>query len=258
MRLLEIVRAAKTAPDVLATAMDIAKKIGKVGVVSGVCDGFIGNRMVERYMLRGLELVAQGASPQQVDAAMEEFGMAMGPFSMSDLAGNDISWLDRKRRIQDNPDYRSPGYADELCEKGWFGQKTGQGWYTYKPGDRSRYPNPEADDLIVEWRKRNGITPRDISNEEIIQRCVYALANEGAKILQEGIAQRSSDIDTVYVSGYGFPAHKGGPMFYAESVGLGKVLDQVMTFHAQELDAGWEPAPLLRERAQTGRFDAVS
>ncbi len=258
MRLLEIVRAAKTAPDVLAAAMDIAKKIGKVGVVSGVCDGFIGNRMVERYALRGLELVAEGASPRQIDEAMERFGMAMGPFAMSDLAGNDISWLDRKRRIQDNPDYRSPGFADELCERGWFGQKTGQGWYKYHPGDRSRHPNPEADALIVEWRKRNGIVPRPISDDEIVQRCIYALTNEGAKILQEGIAQRASDIDTVYVSGYGFPAHKGGPMYYAETVGLGKVLDQVSTFHAQKPDSGWEPAPLLRERAQAGRFDAVS
>jgi 3-hydroxyacyl-CoA dehydrogenase len=258
MRLLEIVRAAKTAPDVLATAMEIAKKIGKVGVVSGVCDGFIGNRMVERYALRGLELVAEGASPRQVDEALEKFGMAMGPFAMSDLAGNDISWLDRKRRIQDNPDYRSPGFADELCERGWFGQKTGQGWYKYQPGDRSRYSNPEADDLIVEWRNRNGITSRDISDEEIVQKCIYALTNEGAKILQERIAQRASDIDTVYVSGYGFPVHKGGPMFYAEAVGLGKVLDRISTFHAQEPDAGWEPAPLLRERAQAGRFDAAS
>jgi 3-hydroxyacyl-CoA dehydrogenase len=258
MRLLEIVRADKTAPDVLATAMEIAKKIGKVGVVSGVCDGFIGNRMVERYALRGLELVAEGASPQQVDEAIEKFGMAMGPFAMSDLAGNDISWLDRKRRIAENPDYRSPGFADELCERGWFGQKTGQGWYKYQKGDRSRHPNPEADELIVAWRKRNGITPRNISDDEIVQKCIYALTNEGAKILQEGIAQRSSDIDTVYVSGYGFPAHKGGPMFYAEQVGLGKVLDQVSTFHAQEPDAGWEPASLLRERARTGRFDALS
>lgn len=257
MRLLEIVRAAKTAPDVLATAMDIAKKIGKVGVVSGVCDGFIGNRMVERYALRGLELVAEGASPRQVDEALERFGMAMGPFAMSDLAGNDISWLDRKRRIQDNLDYRSPGFADELCERGWFGQKTGQGWYRYQSGDRSRHSNPEADELIVEWRKRNGIVPRPISDEEIVQRCIYALTNEGAKILQEGIAQRASDIDTVYVSGYGFPAHKGGPMFYAEAVGLGKVLDQISTFHAQEPDAGWEPAPLLRERAHAGCFDAA-
>lgn len=258
MRLLEIVRAAKTAPDVLATAMEIAKKIGKVGVVSGVCDGFIGNRMVERYMLRGLELVAEGASPQQVDEAMEKFGMAMGPFAMSDLAGNDISCLDRKRRIADNPDYRSPSFADELCEKGWFGQKTGRGWYKYLKGDRSRHPNPEADDMIVDWRKRSGITPRTISDDEIVQKCIYALMNEGAKILKEGIAQRSSDIDTVYVAGYGFPMHKGGPMFYAEQVGLGKVLDQVATFHAQEPEAGWEPASLLRERAHTGRFDAVS
>ncbi|WP_457092637.1 3-hydroxyacyl-CoA dehydrogenase NAD-binding domain-containing protein [Microvirga sp. P5_D2] len=258
MRLLEIVRADKTAPDVLATAMEIAKKIGKVGVVSGVCDGFIGNRMVERYALRGLELVAEGASPQQVDEAIEKFGMAMGPFAMSDLAGNDISWLDRKRRIAENPDYRSPGFADELCEMGWFGQKTGQGWYKYQKGDRSRHPNPEAEELIVDWRKRNGITPRTISDDEIVQKCIYALTNEGAKILQEGIAQRSSDIDTVYVSGYGFPAHKGGPMFYAEQVGLGKVLDQISTFHAQEPDAGWEPASLLRERAHTGRFAAVS
>ncbi len=258
MRLLEIVRAAKTGPDVLATAMEIAKKIGKVGVVSGVCDGFIGNRMVERYVLRGLELVAEGASPRQVDEALERFGMAMGPFAMSDLAGNDISWLDRKRRIAEDPNYRSPGFADELCERGWFGQKSGQGWYKYQPGDRARHPNPEADELIVEWRQRNGILPREISDDEIVQRCIYALTNEGAKILHEGVAQKASDIDTVYVSGYGFPAHKGGPMFYAESVGLGKVLDRISSFHAQGPDAGWEPAPLLRERAHAGRFDAAS
>jgi 3-hydroxyacyl-CoA dehydrogenase len=257
MRLLEIVRGARTAPDVLATAMDVAKRIGKVGVVAGVCDGFIGNRMVERYALRGLELVAEGASPDQVDSALERFGMAMGPFAMNDLAGNDISWLDRKRRLVENPSYRSPSFADELCERGWFGQKTGQGWYRYEPGDRSRRPNPEADRLIEDWRARNAIVPRAIADEEIVERCIYALVNEGAKILDEGIAQRSSDIDTVYVSGYGFPAHRGGPMFHAETFGLPRVLERIEAFHRQSPEDGWEPARLIRERAASGRFDAA-
>jgi 3-hydroxyacyl-CoA dehydrogenase len=255
MRLLEVVRGARTAPDVLATAMEVAKKIGKVGVISKVCDGFIGNRMVERYALRGFELVADGASPQQVDEAVERFGMAMGPFAMSDLAGNDISWLDRKRRIAADPDYKSPSFADELCEHGWFGQKTGKGWYSYEPGDRKRRPHPEADALIADWRQRNGIVPRQISDEEIVEKCIYALTNEGAKILAEGVAQRASDIDTVYVAGYGFPAHRGGPMHYAEAIGLAKVRDRIAGFHEQAPDAGWSPAPLLDERAAAGRFD---
>ena len=220
MKLLEVVRGKATAKDVLATVMDIGKKIRKTAVVSGVCDGFIGNRMLKYYKAQANELVEEGATPQQVDRAMEKYGMAMGPFRVGDLAGNDIGWAIRKRLYAEDPKTRKQPIGDRLCEMGRFGQKTGAGWYRYEPGRRDPIPDPVVDEVIAAVRKELGITPRKIADEEIVKRCLSALASEGKKILDEGIAARASDIDVVYLTGYGFPAFRGGPMHYAESVNL--------------------------------------
>ena len=220
MKLLEVVRGKATAKDVLATVMDIGKKIRKTAVVSGVCDGFIGNRMLKYYKAQANELVEEGATPQQVDRAMEKYGMAMGPFRVGDLAGNDIGWAIRKRLYAEDPKTRKQPIGDRLCEMGRFGQKTGAGWYRYEPGRRDPIPDPVVDEVIAAVRNEMGITPREIADEEIVKRCLSALASEGKKILDEGIAARASDIDVVYLTGYGFPAFRGGPMHYAESVNL--------------------------------------
>jgi 3-hydroxyacyl-CoA dehydrogenase len=217
MKLLEVVRGKATAKDALATVMDVAKKIRKTAVVSGVCDGFIGNRMLKYYGRQANELVEEGATPQQVDRAMEKFGMAMGPFRVADLAGNDIGWAIRKRLYAEDPNLRKQPIADRLCEMGRFGQKTGAGWYRYEPGRRDAIPDPAVDEVIAAVRKDLGVAPRKIGDEEIVGRCVYALVKEGTKILEEGIAARASDIDVVYLTGYGFPAFRGGPMNYAEN-----------------------------------------
>jgi 3-hydroxyacyl-CoA dehydrogenase len=255
MRLLEIVRGAKTAKDVLATAMQLAKKIGKVAVVSGVCDGFIGNRMVARYGAAAHDLIMAGALPNQVDKALEEFGMAMGPFRMSDLAGLDIGWAARKRRRAESTDRDLSNVADELCEAGRFGQKTGAGFYRYEAGSRNAIPDPIVTAIIEKYRQQKGITPRKVSNEEIVERCIYALINEGARIVEDGIAQRSSDIDIVYLNGYGFPPWRGGPMFYADQVGLSEVARSLKAIAEQPRadKAFWTPAPLLARLAQDGK-----
>jgi 3-hydroxyacyl-CoA dehydrogenase len=254
MRLLEIVRGAKTAPDVLATCLDLAKKIKKVAVVSGVCDGFIGNRMIARYGAAAAGLINAGALPQQVDGALQKFGLAMGPFRMGDLAGLDIGWATRKRRAAEAGVEMKPIVADKLCEAGRFGQKTGAGWYRYEAGKRDPIPDPLTEQLITEYRAANGITPRPISDEEIVERCIYALVNEGARILQEGIAARASDIDLVYLNGYGFPAQRGGPMLYADTVGLPNVVRALRRFAAEPgADPSWHPAPLLLQLAEAGK-----
>lgn len=255
MKLLEVVRGAKTGKDVLATVMAIAKKIKKTAVVSGVCDGFIGNRMIERYSQQAGFLLDEGATPQQVDKAIEKFGFAMGPFRMGDLAGNDIGWAIRKRRYAEKPDMKYSKTADLLCEKGRFGQKTGAGWYDYVPGKRDAIPNAEVVQMIEEHRKSLGITPRKISDEEIVQRLVFALVNEGAHILEEGIASKSGDIDMVYLTGYGFPIYRGGPMHYASEVGLFNVVQAMNRFAKNPLDdaAFWKPAPLLAKLAAEGK-----
>ena len=255
MRLLEVVRGAATAPDALATVMKLARRLKKVAVVSGVCDGFIGNRMLEHYVRQSLFLVEEGASPQQVDKALTDFGMAMGIFAVGDLAGLDIGYAIRQRRYREKPDVRYPRIADRVVELGRLGQKTGKGWYRYEPGDRTPQVDPEVEALIDGYRKELGITPRAISDEEIVQRCIFALVNEGARILQEGIAQRASDIDVVYLTGYGFPAWRGGPMYFAESAGLRNVVQAMQRFAALPgADAVfWQPAPLLAERAASGR-----
>ena len=246
MKLLEVVRGRETAKDVLATVMGLARTIKKTAVVSGVCDGFIGNRMLEPYLRQALRLIDEGALPAQVDRALEAFGMAMGPFRMSDLAGNDIGWLIRKRRYAEHPDTERSVLADRLCEQGRFGQKTGAGWYRYETGRRDALPDPAVDEMIQAYRREKGITPRRIPDDEIVDRCVFALVNEGAKILDEGIAQRASDIDLVYLAGYGFPPYRGGPMFYADTVGLYNVVRRMKEF-------AWTPAPLLARLADEGK-----
>jgi len=253
MRLLEVVRGRETAKDVLATTMKLGKRLKKVPVVSGVCDGFIGNRMLEKYTQQAYFLIDEGASPQQVDGALQRWGMAMGPFAMYDMAGNDIGWEIRKRRYRERPDFVYSRVADRVCELGRFGQKTGKGFYRYEPGSRKPIPDPDVDLLIDAYRAEIGIKPRKISDEEIVQRCLYALANEGARILEEGIALRASDIDMVYLTGYGFPPYRGGPMFYADGVGLAKVLDAMRGFQKGYQGAQWKPAPLLVRLAEAGK-----
>ena len=254
MRLLEIVRGAQTAPDVLATSLQLAKQIKKVAVVSGVCDGFIGNRMLARYGAAAQGLINAGALPQQIDGALQKFGLAMGPFRMGDLAGLDIGWATRKRKAVEAGVEMKPIVADKLCEAGRFGQKTGAGWYRYEAGNRTPLPDSVTEQLIADYRAAHGITPRKIGDEEIVERCIFALVNEGARILEEGIAARASDIDLVYLNGYGFPLHRGGPMLYADTVGLPQVVRSLRRFAAEPgADASWQPAPLLVRLAEEGR-----
>ncbi|TWO70130.1 3-hydroxyacyl-CoA dehydrogenase [Caenimonas sedimenti] len=255
MKLLEVVRGKKTAKDVMATVMGAAKKIKKTAVVSGVCDGFIGNRMIEQYSRQAGFLLDEGATPAQVDRAVEKFGFAMGPFRMGDLAGNDIGWAIRKRRATEIADMKYSRTADKLCELGRFGQKTGAGWYDYQAGKRDAIPSELVVKMIEDYRKEQGITPRKISDEEIVQRLVFALVNEGARILEDGIAARASDIDMVYITGYGFPIHRGGPMLYADQVGLFNVVQAMKRFQQNPRDDAkfWEPAPLLAKLAAEGK-----
>ena len=255
MKLLEVVRGAKTAKDVLATVMAIAKKIKKTAVVSGVCDGFIGNRMIEQYSRQAGFLLDEGCTPQQVDKAIEKFGFAMGPFRMGDLAGNDIGWAIRKRRYQEKPDMKYSKTADLLCEMGRFGQKTGAGWYDYQPGKRDAIPSKAVEDMIEKHRKDQGITPRKISDQEIVERLVYSLVNEGARILEDGIASKASDIDMVYLTGYGFPIWRGGPMKYADQMGLFNVAESMKRFAQNPRDDAvfWQPAPMLAKLAAAGK-----
>ena len=255
MKLLEVVRGEKTAKDVLATVMAIGKKIKKTCVVSGVCDGFIGNRMIEQYSRQACFLLEEGCTPQQVDKAVERFGFAMGPFRMGDLAGNDIGWAIRKRRYQEKPHMKYSKTADLLCELGRYGQKTGAGWYDYQAGKRDAIPSKLVEDMIAKHRQDLGITPRKVSDEEIVQRLVFSLVNEAAHILEEGIASKASDIDMVYLTGYGFPMHRGGPMLYADQVGLFNVAQTMSRFAKNPLDDGafWQPAPLLARLAAEGK-----
>ncbi len=255
MKLLEVVRGKQTAKDVLATVMALGKQIKKTAVVSGVCDGFIGNRMIEQYSRQAGFLLDEGATPQQVDKAVEKFGFAMGPFRMGDLAGNDIGWAIRKRRATERADMKYSRTADKLCELGRFGQKTGAGWYDYQAGKRDAIPSPLVNKMIEDHRKELGITPRKISDEEIVQRLVFSLVNEGARILEDGIASKAGDIDMVYLTGYGFPMHRGGPMMYADQVGLFNVVQAMKRFQRNPRDdaAFWEPAPLLAKLAAEGK-----
>jgi 3-hydroxyacyl-CoA dehydrogenase len=253
MRLLEVVRGAASAPDLIATSMAFGRTVGKLPVLVGNCDGFVGNRMLSAYGREAGFLVEEGASPMQVDRALEAFGMAMGPLRVGDLAGLDIGWAGRKRAAATRPAHlRYSRIADRICELGRFGQKTGAGWYRYEPGSRTPVADPVVDEIIARCAAESGIVRRAVTDEEIVERTMYALANEGAKILAEGIALRASDIDLVYVNGYGFPARRGGPMFHADTVGLDRVAARVREFHALHGE-WWTPAPLLLQRAADGK-----
>lgn len=257
MRLLEVVRGKQTAKDVLATTLQLGKKIKKVPVVSGVCDGFIGNRMIEKYGQQSLFLLDEGCSPQQVDGAAQQWGMAMGPLTMGDMAGLDIGWEIRKRRYVERPNFVYSKVGDRICERGRYGQKTGKGWYRYELPNRKPIPDPEVDQILADYRKEIGVQPRAIANEEIVERLIFALVNEAAYILEEGIAMRASDIDMVYLTGYGFPPYRGGPMFYADTVGLDRVLASIERFQKGYMGEVWKPAPLLVKLAKEGkRFNA--
>jgi len=255
MKLLEVVRGKDTAKDVLATVMALAKKIKKTAVVSGVCDGFIGNRMIEQYSRQAGFLLEEGCTPQQIDKAIEKFGFAMGPFRMGDLAGNDIGWAIRKRRYQEKPHMKYSKTADLLCEMGRYGQKTGAGWYDYQAGKRDPIVNQDVLDMIERHRQSLGITPRKISDDEIVQRLVFSLVNEACHILEEGIASKASDIDMVYITGYGFPYWRGGPMLYADQMGLFNVQEAMKRFARNPLDDAqfWQPAPLLQRLVAEGK-----
>ncbi|HEV8487922.1 MAG TPA: 3-hydroxyacyl-CoA dehydrogenase NAD-binding domain-containing protein [Blastocatellia bacterium] len=252
MRLLEIVRGKGTSKQVIASSMALARKLGKVGVLVGNCRGFVGNRMLAPYGREAQFLVEEGAKVEAVDGALYEFGMAMGVLAMGDLAGLDVGWRIRKEyRHLEKPGIRQPLIADRLCEMGRYGQKTGAGWYRYDE-NRKAIPDPEVESLIEQIAAESGIKRREIGREEIIERTMYALANEGAKILEEGFALRAVDIDIIYVNGYAYPAWRGGPMWYADTVGLKKVYDRVCEFQAQHGEL-WDPAPLLKELAGQGK-----
>ena len=252
MRLLENVRGDKSSNETIATVMDVGKRIGKVPVLVGVCDGFVGNRMLHHYGRQAYRMLVEGALPQDVDGALYDFGLAMGPFAMGDLAGLDVGWRIRKRKMAELGLNRSDSpISDAIAEMGRYGQKTGAGWYRYEQGGRTPIPDPEVEKLILEESEREGITRRAITSEEIIERCMYQLVNEGAKLLEEGIALRASDIDVIYANGYGFPRYRGGPMFYADRVGLDKVYAAVSRYY-DEFGEAWRPAPLLKKLAEAG------
>jgi 3-hydroxyacyl-CoA dehydrogenase len=245
MKLLEIVRGKVTAKDVIATSMTLGKTVGKVPVLVGVCDGFVGNRMLAARRDQAAQLILDGAMPWDVDRVLEDFGLPMGPFAMGDLAGLDIGWDAKTSRGE-------TVLKDKLCELGRRGQKTGTGYYNYDPQTRERSVDPLVQELVTEFATKAGRTPRKVSDQEILERCLYSMVNEGAKILEEGIALRASDIDVVWVNGYGWPVYRGGPMFWADSIGLGKVVESLLAYEKQ-YGAAWKPAPLLSKLAEQGK-----
>jgi len=252
MRLLEIVRGKASSKEVIATCMQLSKRIGKIGVLVGNCRGFVGNRMFHPYIRESVFLLEEGASVEAVDSALYDFGMAMGPLAVGDLAGLDVGWRIRKEyRHLEKPGIRQAFAGDRLCEMGRYGQKTSAGWYKYDENRRA-IPDPEVAELVRKWSVEARIPQREISKEEIVDRCVYALVNEGARILEEGYALRAVDIDIIYLNGYGFPAHRGGPMWYADTMGMKQVYDRIEEFHKQHGEL-WEPAPLLKRLAEEGK-----
>src|SRR5579864_3824076 len=252
MRLLEIVRGKATSKEVIATCMQLSKKLGKVGVLVGNCRGFVGNRMFGPYRREAQFLVEEGAGIEAIDKAMYEFGAAMGPLAVGDLAGLDVGWRIRKEfKHLEKPGVRQPLAEDRLCEMGRYGQKTGAGWYKYDENRRAIF-DPTVEENVRKWAAEAGVKQHAISKEEIVDRLIYALVNEGARILEEGYALRAVDIDIIYLTGYGFPAHRGGPMWYADTVGLKKVYDRICEFHKQHGEL-WEPAPLLKRLAEEGK-----
>jgi 3-hydroxyacyl-CoA dehydrogenase len=263
MKLLEIVRGARTSDAVMATSMALARRLGKTAVVSGVCDGFIGNRMLMGYLQQATVLLDEGALPQQVDRAIEAWGMAMGPFRLSDLSGVDLGAKIQSQHQAKHPECVFSHTHELIAAMGRYGQKNGKGWYDYIPGQRAPVPSKEVEALILEESRRLGLQRRAISDEEIVDRMVLALVNEGAKILEEGIAQRASDIDVVYTAGYGFPRWRGGPMFAADRRGLGDIVSAMRRFSRgpayQQAAAFWQPAALLTRLADSGQaFSTVN
>jgi len=240
------VRGKLTAPEVLSTAIGVGRKLGKVPVVVGVCHGFVGNRMLSARGIESERLLLEGALPRQVDGALVEFGFPMGPFAMGDLAGLDVGWRNRKSLGVKSE------IADAICEAGHFGQKTGQGFYMYEPGSRTGKPSPDVEKLIVDASARLGIKRREISKQEIIERLIYPIINEAARILEEGIAQRAGDIDVIWIYGYGFPVWRGGPMHYADSVGLAVIRDRLAELAKTSGDKRHAPAALLERLANEG------
>ena len=254
MRLLEIVRGSKTSPEVIASAMALARTIRKVGVLVGNCDGFVGNRMFHEYIRQAQYLVERGALPEQVDRAAYAFGWAMGPLAVSDLAGNDVGWYIRKRHLAEGL-YNDGGYtgavADALCEQGRYGQKVGKGWYLYEAGSRRGSPDPDVEEIILRVSREQKVNRRTFEDDEVLARLHGALVNEGSRILEEGFAQRASDIDVIYVNGYGYPAWRGGPMYHAERQGLASVAASIADFRKDE-PALWPESPLLERLARDG------
>jgi len=259
MKLLEVVVADKTAPDVVATGFALGKAMRKIAVRAGVCDGFIGNRILSAYRACADHMILDGASPYQIDAALLEFGFAMGPFAVADLAGLDIGWAGRKRLAPTrDPRERVPDYPDRLCEAGHFGQKTGKGYYIYEAGKRGGVPNPEVMDLITAERAAKGITPREFSDQEIVRRYMAAMVNEAARVVGEGIARRPLDVDMTLIFGYGFPRYRGGPLKWADLTGLPELLKDIETYASTDAYF-WQPAPLLQELVRDGRsFDDLN
>ncbi|KAA1174345.1 3-hydroxyacyl-CoA dehydrogenase [Marinobacter salinexigens] len=252
MKLLEIVRGEKTADDVKATAMQLAKRIKKVGVLVGNCHGFVGNRMLHKRGAEAMSLVDEGATPQQVDKVLTDLGFPMGQFAMGDLAGIDIGYSIRQERRKNGEDVPA-SWMDKLAEKGRLGQKTMAGTYRYEEGSRKPIPDPEVDGIIAEFRQEQGMTAREVTDQEILERCMYVMINEGAKILDEGIAYRSLDIDITWIYGYGFPAYRGGPMFWADQIGLDKILEAVKKYQKEVGGKQWEPSPLLEKLVAEGK-----
>ena len=253
MRLLEVVRASHTAPDVIATLMDLGRRMGKIAVLARIYPGFIGNALFRCYNREAHFLVEDGALPHEVDAALTKFGYAMGIFAVHDMAGNDVGYQTRKAQMATRPqDRRWNDLIMKLCDQGRLGQKSGKGWYRYDKGDRTPHRDPELEQFIVEESARMGITRRPIGEAEILKRCLYGMVNEGARLLEKGIALRPSDIDITYITGYGFPAHQGGPMYMADRIGLAQVLADIERLHA-EYGYWWQPAPLLQQLVREGR-----
>ncbi|MEX0310144.1 MAG: 3-hydroxyacyl-CoA dehydrogenase family protein, partial [Tateyamaria sp.] len=259
MKLLEIVVGAKTAPEVTATGFALGKMLGKISVRAGVCDGFIGNRILATYRTAADQMILDGASPYDIDEALEEFGFAMGPFAVADLAGLDIGWAVRKRkRAEGHAPKRDATYADKLCEDGHFGQKTGKGYYDYAGGLKTRVPNPDVLPMIEADRARLGITPRSFTHEEIVRRYMAAMVNESAKVVGEGIARRPLDVDMTLLFGYGFPRYRGGPLKWADIVGLDDLLADINSYAAEDPDF-WAAAPVLEQLvADNKTFDDLN
>jgi 3-hydroxyacyl-CoA dehydrogenase len=260
MKLLEVVVADQTAPEVAATGFALGKRLGKVSVRAGVCDGFIGNRILSTYRTAADHMILDGASPYQIDKVLTDFGFAMGPYAVADLAGLDIGWAVRKRKRAEGVDPRARDftYADKLCEAGHYGQKTGKGYYVYEAGKRGGVPNPEVPGLIAADRAALGITPRDFTDQEIVRRYMAAMVNEAARVVGEGIARRPLDVDVTLLYGYGFPRYRGGPLKWADMTGLPGLLADIDKW-AEEDDYFWQPAPLLQQLVAEGRtFDDLN